>query len=132
MTENRVEWIVLDVIEHLKDAQKIQMLLSAKQELFQFHHGLGRKIRNHYQLWQDKALLAEIGEEHPDDASGMIIAKVWDNLQETEAKDLVFVERECWDCGESVLVPIEETDTAWCYDCSKKDQAYEPWMTGGE
>ena len=126
MTENRVAWIVLDVIQHLNDAQKTEMLLSPKQELFQFHHGLGRKIRNHYQLWQDKALLAEIGKEHPDDASGVIIKAVWDKLRETEAADLGFCECECVGCGESVLVANEEihvSGKAWCYDCEKRDQA---------
>ena len=43
MTENRMDWIVSDVIQHLNDAQKIEMLLSPKQQLFLFHHGLGRK-----------------------------------------------------------------------------------------
>ena len=81
MTEKRMDSIVSDVIQHLNDAQKIEMLLSPRQELFLYHHGLGRKIRNHYQLWQDKALLAEIGESHLDDASGTIIEAVWDKLR---------------------------------------------------
>ena len=55
-----------------------------------YHHGLGRAIRNRYKLWQDKALLAEIGEEHPDDASSAIIRAVWDKLRETEAEALGF------------------------------------------
>ena len=125
MPENRMDSIVSDVIQHLNDAQKIQMLLSAKQELFLYHHGLGKKIRNHYQLWQDKALLAKIVKEHPDDASGVIIKAVWDKLRETEAKDLGFCEAECVDCGESVLVANEEihvSGKAWCYDCEKRDQ----------
>ena len=136
MTENRVAWIVLDVIRHLNDAQKIEMLLSPRQELFLYHHGLGRKIRNHYQLWQDKALLAEIGKEHPDDASDVIIEAVWDKLRETEAAALGFKEYQCVDCGEPVLVSGEEADgdpgQGWCYDCSKRDQAYEPLLTAGE
>ena len=135
MTENRVEWIVLDVIQHLNDAQKTEILLSPRQELFLYHHGLGRKIRNHYKLWQDKALLAKIGKEHPDDASGVIIEAVWEKLRETESKDLGFCEAECVDCGESVLVANEEIHVSgkvWCYDCEKRDQAYEPSMTGGK
>ena len=135
MTENRAEWIVSDVINHLQDAQKIYLLLTPRQELFGFHHSLGRKIRNHYQLWQDNALLEEIGKEHPDDASGVIIEAVWEKLRETEAADLGFCECECVDCGKSVLVANEEihvSGKAWCYDCEKSDQAYEPWMTGGE
>ena len=133
--ENRVEWIVSDVISHLQDSQKIYLLLSPRQELFLFHHGLGRKIRNHYKFWQDKALLAEIGKEHPDDASGVIIEAVWEKLRETEAADLGFCECECVGCGESVLVAHELADgTGWdrCYDCAKRDQADDPSKTGGE
>ena len=51
MTENRMDWIVSDAIQHLNDAQKIEMLLSSRQELFLYHHGLGRKIRNHVHIW---------------------------------------------------------------------------------
>ena len=133
MTENRVEWIVLDVIRHLNDAQKIEMLLSPRQELFLYHHGLGKKIRNHYQLWQDKALLAEIGKEHPDDASGVIIEAVWGKLRETDAEALGFCDAPCVDCGETVLVAFDsEADSALCYDCSRRDQAFEPQMEEGE
>ena len=122
MTENRMDWIVSDVIQHLNDAQKIEMLLSPRQELFLYHHGLGRKIRNHYKFWQDKALLAEIGESHPDDASGKIIEGVWDKLRETEAAALGFKEYECVDCGEPVLVSGEEADgTGWDRCGSKRD-----------
>ena len=98
---------------------KKYILFTPRQELFQFHHGLDRKIRNHYQLWQDEYTLAEIGVGHPDDASGKIIEAVWDELRETEANDLGFVERPCVDCGEDVLVSKEEY-SAWCYNCEKK------------
>ena len=134
MVETRFEWVVSDVIKHLNDAQKIEMLTSPRLELCQFHNGLGRRIRNRYGLWRDKSL-AEIGKEHPNDTSGVIIEKVWDKLRETEAAGFGFVERPCVDCGESVLVSpkeAKEVDTGWCYDCAKYDQAYEPWMTGGE
>ena len=101
--------------------------------MFLYHHGLGRAIRNRYKLWQDKALLAEIGEEHPDDASGVIIRAVWDKLRETEAETLGFCDAPCVDCGETVLVAFDsEADSALCYDCSRRDQAFEPQMEEGE
>ena len=52
--ENRVAWIVDDVIKHLNRKQKSVILNTPKQELFLMHHGLDRKIRNHYGLWQNK------------------------------------------------------------------------------
>ena len=80
-------------------------------------------------------ILALWHNSHPDDASGTIIEAVWDKLRETEAADLGFCECECVGCGESVLVANEEihvSGKAWCYDCEKRYQAYEPSMTGGE
>ena len=133
MTENRVDGIVSEIISGLNDVQKIDMLMTHTQELFIYHHGLGRAIRNRYSLWQDKDLLAEIGEEHPDDASSAIIRAVWDKLRETEAETLGFCDAACVDCGETVLVAFDlGTDSAWCYDCSMRDQAYDPCMEEGE
>ena len=131
--ENRVDGIVSEIVESLNDVQKIDMLMTARQEMFVYHHGLGRAIRNRYKLWQDKALLAEIGEEHPDDASSAIIRSVWDKLRETEAEALGFCDAPCVDCGETVLVAFDsETYNALCYDCEKRDQAYDPHMEEGE
>lgn len=106
------------------------ILGTPRQELFLYHHGLGRKIRNYYGLWQaDQSLLAEIREDHPDNASGVIIGKFWDKLRKTEAEALGFKEYVCVNYGEKEADGSGET---WCDDCARFDQAYEPWMTGGE
>jgi len=53
-----------------------------KDDLITLHHTLGRWIRNNYGLWQDnKALLADTSETHPDDASMVIIEKCWEALR---------------------------------------------------
>ena len=44
---------------------------------------MGRGIRNRFGLWKDNdALMEDSGESHPDDASGIILDKVWDQLYE--------------------------------------------------
>lgn len=72
--------IVTGIISNMSEADKADLLNIAEADLIQFHHNWGRRIRNKYNLWQDKALLEGLGADHPDDASMKIIKTVWKRL----------------------------------------------------
>ena len=74
--------VVQDILKNLDDTDKDNIRNTPEQDLILFHHGWGTSIRNRYKIWQNKALLADIGKEHPDDASMVIIRDVWKLLQE--------------------------------------------------
>ena len=53
--------------------------------MIQYHHTLGRQVRNSFGLWQgNQALLDACGESHPDDASGKILEALWEHLQDAD------------------------------------------------
>ena len=74
--------VVQDILKNLDDTDKDNIRNTPEQDLILFHHGWGTSIRNRYGMWGNKALLADIGKEHPDDASMVIIRDVWKLLQE--------------------------------------------------
>lgn len=49
-------------------------------ELYSYHHSLGRDIRNNYGLWEEGAT----GDEHPDDYSFRIIQAIQEKLKSME------------------------------------------------
>ena len=75
--------VVEDIIENMTKAEKSGLINTAEEDLIQFHHGWGRDIRNRYNLWQNSELVKATAENHPDDASGVIIKAVWKALQES-------------------------------------------------
>ena len=78
--------IVADVIKNMSEADKATVIDTAEDDLIQFHNSWGMGIRNGYNLWHDKALVKELGAEHPDDASMVIIKAIWKVLQEKESR----------------------------------------------
>jgi len=63
-----------------------------KKDLIEFHHQLGRHIRNKYKLWElkwepeiDKRGV-DMSPYHPDEVSMTIIEKVWEKAQNEEPK----------------------------------------------
>ena len=73
-------------LKQMSEADKATAINTAEEDLIQFHNSWGMGIRNGYNLWHDKALLKELGAEHPDDASMIIIKAVWKALQESESR----------------------------------------------
>lgn len=57
---------------------------SGEGDVFQFHSGLGRWIRNHWGLWKQEGPLYEqlkvLGLEHADDMSSLILTSFWRSL----------------------------------------------------
>jgi hypothetical protein len=79
-----VEATVTDIIADLSEKDKQTLRNTKRDDLIMFHHGWGTGIRNHYGLWRGNHKLIEsaCGKPcHPDDASMVIIEKVWETLQ---------------------------------------------------
>ena len=81
-TPTTVAEVVADIIANMTDGHKAQVLNMPENSLINFHHGWGTHIRNHYNLWQNAALVKATGAAHPDDASMLIIKAVWQELRE--------------------------------------------------
>ncbi len=57
-----------------------ELIKSSEKDLILYHHGLGRWIRNEWDLWQGGALLEHmksLGFIHPDDMSQALIEEYW-------------------------------------------------------
>ena len=67
------------VLAELKAGPDFDFFKSTDEKhLVQFHHTLGRQIRNRFRLWGgNKDLLASCGHGHPDEASFAIIRRAW-------------------------------------------------------
>jgi len=66
----------------LTDEQKNEIAALQEDDLIDLHFGLGLAIRNAFGLHDiGSKLLAYCGTKHPDDAAGVIIKKLWEQLQ---------------------------------------------------
>ena len=79
--------VVEDIIATMGEDDKTNVRGKTKDELIELNFGWGQGIRNYYQLWHNKPLVKAIGEEHPKDASMVIIEEVWKQLKQTHDKD---------------------------------------------
>ena len=94
MWPKTVEQAVEVLLAVLPQEEKAKIIKLGKDNLGSLHFGLGMWIRNEFGLWagnrdllDDVARLTglEKGEEvHPDDASDLIIYKLWKKLEETQ------------------------------------------------
>ena len=82
--------------EVLTTEEQAEVIGMTKDELIQCHHGLGRWIRNNWDLWKGGALfdyMKKLGFIHPDDMSMSIIREYWARMNkipstiETEIKE---------------------------------------------
>ena len=65
------------------------MKSGSEEDMIQYHHGLGRWIRNNWELWAGSRLAKyfnDIGINHPDDMSGIILDSYWRQLNEKPIK----------------------------------------------
>ena len=81
-----VDAVVADILAGLSERDKETLRRTKREDLIRFHHGWGTGIRNYYGLWRgNKELLrSACGREpcHPDDASMVIIERVWEAVQD--------------------------------------------------
>lgn len=90
---NKIQDIINDVHNQISQNPKLlRELLSItdKDSLIQYHHSLGRVIRNQYNLWTIP-WTPELDEDgvdcspyHPDQVSQTIIEKVWELIKQSE------------------------------------------------
>ena len=83
---------VNDIIASMSEEDKETIRSTNKDNLIQFHHGWGTGIRNYYGLWRGNDQLREdaCGKGcHPDDASMVIIEKVWESIRKDTDPELV-------------------------------------------
>lgn len=64
--------------------EQTEFLKVEKEDLVLYHHGLGRWIRNNWELWEDNSPLKDhmssLGFIHPDDMSQAIIEEYWNRM----------------------------------------------------
>jgi hypothetical protein len=78
-TVNEASDILIDMLSN-EDREALKQ--SNKQELIDYHMGLGKTIRNDFGLWgDDSSLLKDCGVSHPDDCSHIIIEDAWKKLR---------------------------------------------------
>jgi hypothetical protein len=67
----------------LEDEQKIMLATMSPENLISLHFSLGTTIRNAFGLHNPGSeLLKNCGVPHPDDATDLIIRKLWEKLNE--------------------------------------------------
>lgn len=79
-----VDTVAKEILDGMTEKEKTTIRFTKEADLIQYLHNWGRQIRNKYQLWQNSKLVAVTGEDHPDDASMVIIQKVYQSLKESE------------------------------------------------
>ena len=70
-----------------EDIEKIKNI--SEEEMYLFHHGTGRDIRNNWGLWSGSPLskwFNEQGIRHPDDMSGIILKSFWRKINNKPIK----------------------------------------------
>lgn len=77
-------------LEGEPDDVRDSFVSSSKSDLIQYHNTLGRSIRNHFKLWDNKwepvienrgGIELDTSPNHPDQISMRIIEKVWKKAQ---------------------------------------------------
>lgn len=77
-----IKEVVKDMISDIPESVKAEIVSTTEDDLIHSHHGLSTYIRNTYGLWenQNPQLLKATGEDHPDDASMVILKAVREAL----------------------------------------------------
>jgi len=83
MTLDAIAKEVYDEIMETWTGEDLRRFFSCNpRDLIQYHHSLGRYIRNKYHMWE----LVIPGEAHPDDTSMEVIELVWRTVWPLEPK----------------------------------------------
>lgn len=77
-----VEAAVNRLLEVVPEANLKQIAAMTERDLSGMHFGLGMWVRNNFGLWgKNELLLADTGEDHADNASGVILYALWKRLR---------------------------------------------------
>ena len=73
-----VQEAAVTLVERLDTESRRRFAQMPETELITLHHGIGRRIRNEFGLWEgNEELLKATGKTHADDASSVIIIEAW-------------------------------------------------------
>lgn len=78
-----VDVCMLAFSEVLSPEDRADIVSCSEEDLIQYHHGLGRWIRNNWDLWKGGPLkehMLSLGFIHPDDMSQALIEEYWNRL----------------------------------------------------
>jgi len=90
MTRPTDDEMVIKVLKWFKEdaseSEKITFKNSSMNELHDYHHTLGQRIRNEFKLWSYEWTpqlydMVDHSPEHPDSVSFRVITKVWESFQ---------------------------------------------------
>ena len=95
-------WLALDYLLDIDSKRTFKE--SPEENLCLFHNGLGRAIRNKWDLWNKESSLREFFDiaydlQHPDDISGVVIHTYWRKLNNKplDLMELVSEYKEFWE-----------------------------------
>lgn len=78
------EEIVADLLARLDDLDRNHLRTIPKSAMIQFHHTVGRNIRNYYLLWDEANPHTDAsdpeGDKHPDQVSHAILEELWERV----------------------------------------------------
>lgn len=80
-----VEDIARDTLSHTSDDDKAFLLNIERDDMIQFHHGVGTDIRNNYNLWIDHPLTEQYRRDYEADNKEYIINGVDHHPQHPDA-----------------------------------------------
>lgn len=83
---NRIVGIVSNWLDEAPTQHKAEFINMDKAKLIQYHHSLGRDIRNEFGLWQYSWTPQlengfDMSPDHPDAVSMRVIETVWEKAQ---------------------------------------------------
>lgn len=89
MINPTIEYMATQVLKWLRDLPpevEEEFRNVPFDKLIQYHHTLGREVRNHFSLWAcewvpDIQEGVDCSPNHPDSISMQVIEKVWANIQ---------------------------------------------------
>lgn len=94
-----------------------EMRLKSEKDMAEYHHGFGTWLRNNWGLWAGSRLaqyFKQLGVNHPDDMSGIILTSFWRHLHSQPIKldEQVEYYKEYWrkaEERETAITPVPES-----------------------
>lgn len=107
----------IELMRMLSPALLNEIKLKSEKDMIEYHHGLGTWLRNNWGLWAGSRLaqyFRQLGINHPDDMSGIILTSFWRHLHSQPIKldEQVESYKEYWRKAaekEAAVTPLPKT-----------------------
>jgi glutathione peroxidase-family protein len=107
----------VELSKMLSPALLNEIRLKSERDMIEYHHGFGKWLRNNWGLWAGLRLaqyFRQLGINHPDDMSGIILTSFWRHLhsQPIKLEEQVEAYKEYWRKGaekEAAITHVSET-----------------------